>query len=135
MSLCRPPISTIPETLTAPFRSSCTSEGDARGAQGLVNGVHMDLVGLALWPAALACQRCQAEEAEAALEEVLACTEACQHPLTRCCALTSLCREYFCIAGDRARGAALAEQAQRLATTHSLGHCSRSESARCAASR
>ena len=112
-----------------------SGRGDARGAQGLVNGVHMDVVGLALWPAALACQRCPAEEAEAALEEVLACAEACQHPLTRCCALTSLCREYFCIAGDRARGVALADQAQGLATTHSLGHCSRSESARGTASR
>ncbi len=107
-----------------------SGRGEPRGAQGLVNGVHTEVVALALWPAALACQRSPAEEVEAALEEALACAAACPHPLTRCCALTSLCREYFCIAGDRARGMALAERAQRLAAKLGLGHCSRSEPCR-----
>jgi hypothetical protein len=94
-------------------------------ADGLVNGVHMDVVALALWPAALARQG-QQEKAEAALAKVLACAEACPHPLTRCCVLASLCSEYFCVAGDRARGVALAKQAAELAAKHGLEHCGRS---------
>ena len=94
-------------------------------ADCLVNGVHMDVVALALWPAALARQGRPEEESEAALSEVLACAEACPHPPTRCCVLVRLCSEYLCVAGDRARGVALAEQAVELAAKHGLTHCGR----------
>ena len=94
-------------------------------ADGLVNGVHMGVVALALRPAALECKRRPEAEAEAALEEALAWAEACGHPPTRCYALASLCRDYLRLTCDRAQGLELAAQAEGLAEKHGLAHCGR----------
>ena len=102
--------------------------GQGPWADGLVNGVHMDVVALALWPAALSRLGRPEEEAEAALAAALAAAEACPHPPTRCCALLRLGCERLGVAGGRARGVALAERAAELAANHGLASCSRSDS-------
>jgi hypothetical protein len=91
----------------------------------LVNGVHMAVVGLSFWPAALACQRLSSDCSETALAEVLAAAETCCHPPTRAYVLAHLCSDYYRVICDPARGAAAAALAEELAAQHGLIHCSR----------
>ena len=102
-------------------------DGEGQGSASLVNGVHMAVVGLSFWPAALACQRAPREASEAALAEVLAAAEACRHPPTRAYVLAHLSSDYFRIICDPVRGANAAALAEELATNHGLLHCNRFE--------
>ncbi len=91
---------------------------------GLVNGVHMAVVGLSFWPAALACQRLS-HDSELALAEVLAAAETCCHPPTQAYVLAHVCSDYYRVICDPTRGAAAAALAEELAGQHGLMHCSR----------
>jgi hypothetical protein len=107
---------------------SLTAQTDKEGRQRspLMNGVNMAVVALSLWPAALACQRVSKDATEKVLTDVMAATDACDHPPTRAYVLAHLCREYYRVICDPARGADAASQAQALASAHGLAHCSRS---------
>jgi hypothetical protein len=101
-------------------------DDDRRRRSCLVNGVHMAVVGLSFWPAALECQKISQDASEQALAEVLAAAETCCHPPTRAYVLAHLCRDYYRVICDPARGAAAAALAEELAAEHGLTHCSRS---------
>ena len=98
-------------------------DGRRRGC--LVNGLNLAVVGLSFWPAALACQRAAGDSAERALAEVAAAAEACGHPPTQAYVLAHLCREYYRVVCDPARGADAAARAEALAAAHGLDHCGR----------
>ena len=90
-----------------------------------MNGLNLAVVGLSFWPAALACQRAAGDAAERALAEVAAAAEACGHPPTQAYVLAHLCREYYRVVCDPARGADAAARAEALAAAHGLDHCGR----------
>ena len=101
------------------------SEKEKHNSSSLVNGVHMTVIGLSFWPAALACLRAPREISESALEEVLAAAESYHHPPTCAYALANLSINYFRVICDATRGTIAADQSEELAVTHGLLHCSR----------
>ena len=114
------------QRLPRPSHPDGDDDEDRRHRGCLVNGVYMAVVGLSFWPAALACQRLAQEACEPALAEVLAAAEACCHPPTRAYVLAYVCRDYYRVICDPARGAAAAALAEELAAEHGLMHCDRS---------
>jgi hypothetical protein len=90
----------------------------------LANGVHITVVALSLWPAALARQG-ELDAAATRAATALEAAEACGHPPTLCYSLAHLSKDYYMLVGDLDAGESLAARASELAERHQFAHCRR----------
>ena len=106
------------------LRAAYEADRAAGVAPPFANGVHITVVAMSLWPAALVRQGERAAAAERAVEALQA-AEGCAHPPTLCHALAHLCKDYYMAVGDMETGEAIAARAAAIADRHQFAQCQR----------